>query len=572
LVGRCFNCLRADHVAAACTYAARCLRCHREGHQARTCKRPRSPNSLGPRIIPRTSEVVAAEDRLATSLVALVGGTGSSVSVAQFAAHLGRFYQVQQHEVQIRRYLHGGFLLSFVDGHVADRVLHTPPPVGAELIVVLQRWRRQSWAGLAPLCFKVLLSVENVPAHLWSVNTIQLILGSSCLVFEPSPRSAVGSDLSCFLVVAWAVHPDMIPHEVICYVPEPDEPFSEGAPPLFLRATELIHSRRDALHYRVVVRILELHDFSLPSDSDDSPRSSGSSGADGLPTAEPGRSQPWPRIYRGAEGPSSTGEPRPSLPTSGGGTSWPSLSPEKLLVACRPPAASTGVPVASFWSASPVQSEGEDSGQAPDPQLPDLEPRCFAVDPPAASWPLSGTDPMLDESQLGWEGAPLSTAADLLPVTHCPSPILSDGLGSVAEGASPAGLGIVAEDASPPAAPMDLASFSQAVRKPLGPSILQSPPPLRRPRRRAALQAPPRRSSRLARKAVRRTPALVAAQNLLMRKLRLSGEAQLETANFDRYIQLFQNGLSEDQTKLIGDLFVCSVPDSADLVRLEEET
>jgi hypothetical protein len=49
LVGRCFNYLRQDHVAAECPNATRCLRCHKEGHCARICKRPRSPDAVGPR-------------------------------------------------------------------------------------------------------------------------------------------------------------------------------------------------------------------------------------------------------------------------------------------------------------------------------------------------------------------------------------------------------------------------------------------------------------------------------------------------------------------------------------------
>jgi hypothetical protein len=48
LIDRCFNCLRTDHVVAACTHAVCCLRCHGEGHQVHTCKRPWSPDSAGP--------------------------------------------------------------------------------------------------------------------------------------------------------------------------------------------------------------------------------------------------------------------------------------------------------------------------------------------------------------------------------------------------------------------------------------------------------------------------------------------------------------------------------------------
>ncbi|KAG2632020.1 hypothetical protein PVAP13_2NG150358 [Panicum virgatum] len=41
LVGRCFNCLAFDHVAARCPNPSRCLRCEEVGHSARNCKRAR---------------------------------------------------------------------------------------------------------------------------------------------------------------------------------------------------------------------------------------------------------------------------------------------------------------------------------------------------------------------------------------------------------------------------------------------------------------------------------------------------------------------------------------------------
>ncbi|KAG2552048.1 hypothetical protein PVAP13_9KG437385, partial [Panicum virgatum] len=42
LVGRCFNYLARDHVAAVCRFPSRCLKCGWEGHQARFCKRGRA--------------------------------------------------------------------------------------------------------------------------------------------------------------------------------------------------------------------------------------------------------------------------------------------------------------------------------------------------------------------------------------------------------------------------------------------------------------------------------------------------------------------------------------------------
>jgi hypothetical protein len=64
-------------------------------------------------------------------------------------------------------------------------------------------------------------------------------------------------------------HPDLIPIEVGGMLPEPEVPFVEGEPPLFLQASEIIHSKRDTLQYRVLLHILEVHNFSPPRDSDD---------------------------------------------------------------------------------------------------------------------------------------------------------------------------------------------------------------------------------------------------------------------------------------------------------------
>jgi hypothetical protein len=76
LVRRCFNYFRQDHVAADCTNATRCLQCHKEGHCACVCKRPHSPDTVGPPwwvacpamvavLHPRPGEVALGRPRLA---------------------------------------------------------------------------------------------------------------------------------------------------------------------------------------------------------------------------------------------------------------------------------------------------------------------------------------------------------------------------------------------------------------------------------------------------------------------------------------------------------------------------
>jgi hypothetical protein len=80
----------------------------------------------------------------------------------------------------------------------------------------------------------MLLSITNILAHAWSVQSAQAVLGSSCLFFEMAPCSLDGSDMSNYLVVGWALHPEDIPAEVGCAIPKPVEPFVERVPLLFL--------------------------------------------------------------------------------------------------------------------------------------------------------------------------------------------------------------------------------------------------------------------------------------------------------------------------------------------------
>ncbi|OEL21634.1 hypothetical protein BAE44_0017347 [Dichanthelium oligosanthes] len=112
-----------------------------------------------------------------------------------------------------------------------------------------------------------------------------------------------------------------------------------------------------------------------------------------------------------------------------------------------------------------------------------------------------------------------------LPLTAVASPGTAGAPAPVSQVASLPG------PASPQPSPAEEVSstiplFEQALRKPLDLPVLPSPPPLRRPRNTAIPAALPRRSNRLARKAVGRTPAVLAAQNLLMRKLGLATGAQ----------------------------------------------
>jgi hypothetical protein len=222
--------------------------------------------------------------------------------------------------VQLVFYHPEDFLSPFSSRNDVDRVLHAPDLLGAGLVLVFQRWWLQINTLFSPLRYKVPLSITNTPAQAWSVDSMQALLGSSCLIFETSLHSLDRSDMSSFLLVTWSMHPKLIPTEVGYAISELVEPFVECAPPLFLRASKIIHSKCDTLQFQVFIRILEIHDFNIPSNSESDSSSEGDSSGEDYPDYNTGRGmlQPWPQVYHIATGSAPTGDLWPSLPMVGG--------------------------------------------------------------------------------------------------------------------------------------------------------------------------------------------------------------------------------------------------------------
>jgi hypothetical protein len=100
----------------------------------------------------------------------------------------------------------------------------------------------------------------------------------------------------------------------------------------------------------------------------------------------------------------------------------------------------------------------------------------------------------------------------------------------------------------------------QMMSKDLPVSAVMVTPPRRCQRPRAILSAPVWWSMRLAKKAISRPPTVVAAQNLLMRKLGITSRSSVETRDFNCYIKTFVEGLSLEQANLIDEIFMVSVP------------
>jgi hypothetical protein len=168
---------------------------------------------------------------------------------------LWHLFRVDEQAAQVKRYRGGN------DGLGASRTTTGGSGSDARFPMLATSSRSPIHPPFASRCY--VLSITNIYAHVWPKEVVQEILGSSCRVFESSPYSVDGSDLSSYLVVAWTRHPNLIPTEVGCVVPEPDEPSVVG------HAEEIIHSKQDALQ---CCAFIEVHDFSPreeDSNSDD---------------------------------------------------------------------------------------------------------------------------------------------------------------------------------------------------------------------------------------------------------------------------------------------------------------
>jgi hypothetical protein len=122
-------------------------------------------------VISRKATMDAGEEELHNSLVAFVGGTRLVVTPEEVTGYLIRYHGITTEEALVRHYKDDSFLVSFNDARLVDRVLHSPPPAGADLGLVFGHYCRQTDTLFTPLRFKVLVALENIPAHVWLRET-----------------------------------------------------------------------------------------------------------------------------------------------------------------------------------------------------------------------------------------------------------------------------------------------------------------------------------------------------------------------------------------------------------------
>jgi hypothetical protein len=171
---------------------------------------------------------VDEEHALDLALVAMIGGTRPTVTVAELQRWLAVRFGIPGDSVKICRYFPEDILITFSSYDDMVRVLHDRPPVGTPLTIIFKRWRRQALASAENLYYRVTVAVRGLPAHTWHLSTVRQLLSPACSNLQPTPATLSKEDLRRFTVVAWCIHPDLIPREKVMYVPEPEVTLPTG--------------------------------------------------------------------------------------------------------------------------------------------------------------------------------------------------------------------------------------------------------------------------------------------------------------------------------------------------------
>jgi hypothetical protein len=113
-------------------------------------------------VVPRSTELEAAERDLGRALVAVIAGTRPPVSPAMVRAFLAAEFGIE--DASVHRYEPEDFVVRFANRDDAERVLHTRvlnPPFH----LIWHPWSRLSMASFTFLRYRVLVGMTHVPIH-----------------------------------------------------------------------------------------------------------------------------------------------------------------------------------------------------------------------------------------------------------------------------------------------------------------------------------------------------------------------------------------------------------------------
>ncbi|CAL5092434.1 unnamed protein product [Urochloa decumbens] len=238
-----------------------------------------------PCYIDRDDDINSEEARLRLALVAQVGNSAIHSPEGAHAAIVAAA-GVDAASLRVVNFYPESFLILPTSQQTRDAILNTNIAIGDSMLAVLP-WTRVAHAELKSLKFKVVLELEGIPPHAWSLKVVRTLLAPYCWVKQADAAASSKETMDKFKVTAWTESPNAIATDVPLFITEDEKPIRYedpmmqrifGSLPPYLR-------EKKVFRYPVIIHLKSVADFSSrsPSPSPSPPSSDGDSGHDGHP-------------------------------------------------------------------------------------------------------------------------------------------------------------------------------------------------------------------------------------------------------------------------------------------------
>ncbi|CAN6331170.1 unnamed protein product [Urochloa humidicola] len=231
----------------------------------------------------------AEEDRLRFALLAAAPPGYPLIPVERMHRAVADIPGMGDAHFVVRRFAPESFLVVFGSQRGRDVALWSAFVHVGGVCVRFRQWTRLVRASLQSLRFRVSLEIEGVPAHAWSIDIAQRILGSSCWVERLEHSSANREDMSVMSLTAWTDRPCRIPKEATVFIAEHELPVVHSDPDMqriFANVRPYLREKA-VLQYETIIHLRSFADFRSRSPSPrpgpSPPSNDGDSGHDGNP-------------------------------------------------------------------------------------------------------------------------------------------------------------------------------------------------------------------------------------------------------------------------------------------------
>uniref|UniRef100_A0ACD5TKI7 Uncharacterized protein n=1 Tax=Avena sativa TaxID=4498 RepID=A0ACD5TKI7_AVESA len=211
-------------------------------------------------ILPRSTEIVAAEGALRWALVAFVSGQRSSISLIEAGAAVAARVPRAEDNFTVHRSWPADFLVVCSSRRVRDDVMAAGVVDGRGFSLRFSPWNRQLQAVRRPLRYRAHLELTGIPPHAWNRTTAVALLGSAAWIERLGASTANREDLGHFREVAWIDNISHLPPEKALLIEEPDDLMEEDEG-LVLPGDALIPLEKLMLRYIVKIRLVRAEDM-----------------------------------------------------------------------------------------------------------------------------------------------------------------------------------------------------------------------------------------------------------------------------------------------------------------------